>query len=122
MASRADGSKVQKANQVGWHYASTCDEKAEKCKDCPYFDTEAVQLRHVDFGIFQGCIDGETYWHPYTRTPKLGICPMTRERAHEFIADLCEINPELTPDQFVIEPLNKALFSSLQTMAGHYEL
>jgi hypothetical protein len=81
-----------------------------------------MQIRHVDLGIFQGCVDGETYWHPFTRTPTLGICPVSKKRAQKFILDLCEINPGYTPDQFIVEPLDKPLFNSTLSMAGSHEL
>src|SRR5512139_1321884 len=114
MASRDCRNFDEKNTGTKWAYAASCDQRAEHCKDCPMFDKTAVQIRHVDFGIFQGCIDGETFWYPYTNTPNLGICPTTKERAYEFINDLCEINPELSLDQFIIEPLDKKLFSSMQ--------
>lgn len=90
--------------------------QCSECEVCPYHDKNVMQIRHIDLGVFQGCVGEETYWYPFTQTPTLGICPVSKQRAQKFVRDLCDINPGYTLDQFIIEPLDLPLFDAMQSL------
>lgn len=71
------------------------------------------QLRHKDFGVYQGDFLGMQFWYPTSKAPQRGICRFdTKEEAQKYIDVLCSdkcFSPEIFIGKLVIENYDESL-------------
>ena len=73
-------------------------------------DSQHVQVRHTNLGIYQGECFGLGFWHPTSNIPELGFCEFpNRQEAEKFIDFLCsnECSAPLKREDLSVEPFNK---------------
>lgn len=74
----------------------------------------SCQVRHPEYGIFQGECMGLGFWHPMSEMPEQGICEFaSAEDARLYVERHCAYTGE-SPAAFVIEPYDKALCLALR--------
>lgn len=78
----------------------------------------AYQIRHEEFGIFQGQCIGMGFWHPLSEVPEQGLALYkTREDAQRDIDFMCSDQcdaPDVYRDRLTIEPYDSKLNAQLQ--------
>jgi hypothetical protein len=68
------------------------------------------QLRHKEFGVYQGNCLGLGFWHPMSGMPEQGYCEFEDEESiNEYIDFLCsdKCTEPLIRSDLSIEPFNK---------------
>ena len=71
----------------------------------------AFQLRHKEWGVYQGSFLGLGFWHPWSDQPEQGFCEFpTQKEADDYKAFLCspECEMPLNADDLTVEPFDKA--------------
>lgn len=71
---------------------------------------ERFQIRHKEFGVYQGSFLGLGFWHPMSDVPEQGYCAFEEKDAQDYVKWLCSLEcaDPLNPDDLSIEPFNKA--------------
>ena len=79
----------------------------------------SFQIRHKEFGVFQGECMGMGFWHPMSDMPEQGFCEISTEaQAQEYINNvLCVGESALQRDDLTIEPYDRFLSESLRASA-----
>lgn len=75
------------------------------------------QVRHKEFGIFQGEFLGMGFWYPMSDQPEQGLCEfLTEVQACAFIAYYCREGKgcQFKEEEFVIEPFDVKLDFEMQ--------
>jgi len=74
------------------------------------------QVRHKDFGIFQGEFWGMGFWHPMSEMPEQGLCKFpTKVVACSFIAYyIKEGMGDFKVEDFSVEPFDTKLDFEMQ--------
>lgn len=75
------------------------------------------QVRHSEYGLFQGICMGLAFWHPMSDMPEQGICRIeTQENAQGLIEEFEKRSPH--PEHYIgkltIEPHDAELDAKLQ--------
>jgi hypothetical protein len=84
-------------------------EFARKCMGNGY------QIRHKEWGIFQGEFLGLGFWYPTSEQPEQGFCRFsTREEAESYIGFMCK-SGKYAKDDFSIEPFDAELSAQMQS-------
>lgn len=84
----------------------------------------SYQVRHREFGVYQGSMLGMGFWHPMSDMPEQGYCEfLSREDAEDYIHTLThESVAPLKAEDLSIEPYNRAESERLQAeYANRYE-
>lgn len=74
------------------------------------------QLRHKEFGVYQGSCMGMGFWHPMSNMPEQGYCEFpTEEDIKTYIDFLCseECSEPLKKEDLSIEPFDKTTSDKL---------
>lgn len=75
------------------------------------------QLRHADYGLFQGMVMGLAFWWPMSDMPELGIYKFDNQDEAQGLIRTCQANspqPECySGDKWAYEPFNEALHNRL---------
>jgi len=76
----------------------------------------SYQVRHKEFGIFQGEFLGMGFWHPMSDQPEQGLCEFpTKVEACAFIAYYAtEGVGDFKQEDFTIEPFDTKLDFEMQ--------
>lgn len=85
----------------------------------------SYQVRHKEFGLFQGMCLGMGFWYPMSDMPEQGICEFpTRQNALEFIDCCCSLEAEgrLNRADFSIEPFDVELDKELEFVRASMKL
>jgi hypothetical protein len=73
----------------------------------------AFQIRHSEFGVFQGEFLGMGFWHPSSDMPEVGLARYeTKEDAQREIDFMCSdrcASPEAYRGKLAIEPFDEEL-------------
>jgi hypothetical protein len=81
----------------------------------------SFQLRHKDYGIYQGSCLGMGFWHPTSESPEQGLCefPTTEEitRYRDFLCSPDCASP-LKKEDFQIEPFDRELSERIKQASG----
>lgn len=64
----------------------------------------SFQVRHKEWGVFQGQFLGLDFWHPMSDQPEQGYCEFPTE---DEAKDFCGTLKTVPPDMLCIEPFNK---------------
>lgn len=76
----------------------------------------SYQVRHKEFGIFQGEFLGMGFWYPMSDQPEQGFCEFDNiEDAQEYIDLMCE-DSIYKKEDFSIEDFNFKFSHALQNM------
>lgn len=70
------------------------------------------QLRHDDYGLFQGLFMGMGFWHPMSEQPEQGILPLDKDGAEWLISEMLKNHPEnelYKREKFHVEPYDDDL-------------
>ena len=76
----------------------------------------SYQLRHKEFGIYQGSCLGLGFWYPLSDMPEQGFCEFpSYSEAMEYLRFLCsdECDDPLNPIDLSIEPYDKEMSERL---------
>ena len=68
------------------------------------------QIRHKEYGVYQGSFMGFGYWHPWSDMPEQGYCKFsTQQEAQDYIDFLCstECDQPLNRSDLSIEPFDE---------------
>ncbi len=78
----------------------------------------SYQLRHKEFGIYQGNCIGLGFWHPMSEMPEQGFCEFpTLEDIKEHITFLItESSGPLKREDLSIEPYDKTKSEAMQAI------
>lgn len=70
----------------------------------------SFQIRHKEYGVYQGNFLGLGFWHPLSDMPEQGFCEIaTREEAEEYIRFLTtEAETLMNLEDLSVEPYDKA--------------
>lgn len=70
----------------------------------------SYQVRHREWGVYQGSMLGMGFWHPLSDMPEQGFCEFpTREEAESYIRFLATESDAPEPaEHFTVEPYDRA--------------
>ena len=71
------------------------------------------QIRHKDWGVFQGEFLGLGFWHPMSEQPEQGFCYFATFSAAESYIDFMCRNGKYSIADFSIEPFDEKLSARL---------
>lgn len=67
----------------------------------------SFQIRHKEWGVYQGSFLGMGFWHPLSEQPEQGFCEFsTAEDAQSFIDYLSSL-PHYRREDFSVEPFDR---------------
>lgn len=76
----------------------------------------SYQIRHREFGVYQGSCIGLGFWHPTSEMPEQGFCEFpTHADAEEYVRFLCsdECDDPFFQTDLTIEPFDREFSEQL---------